>query len=589
MAPWLLKYPWYSSSRAPSIFGVANGKQNIREFEVLLALCKAAPSLQSSTDAEKLALQLSPYMLEAHTQTFIPSPFFRQIEPSPNEALSYNLTTALLCLGLNHSDLKDVILEKLWSFLDRCAYVTSSMTPSHPVGEEIDGDDFDAADDALRPATVTLSILGFLDAAASYANFWTATERLHLIERVKSIFSENFMSSVEVAFSALRNSNSGEKHIRDWKRCVRHYAAIGRPLGAMLLQRSFMWLLVASSSLLLASIERLHGNDILDLLMAGQGDVLTLNSDITFKTVETMADFATEEMALLEGEADYVRMGSAWQQRLAFAVKAAALTSYLNCAMLNEDAADAAVLMAWLEDTLADRIQMADEMLASVVLRCMALMSKLSPKLAPDVSRLLPRFIVQGGPRRSTVAVAATCLAYVLKLLSPDALITTLWTLGNVLSPGSDSDTTAVSMISLANGGSSQPNGASTIYANKQATGSAISLEISGEEETAAVHGNIVQAICGVASNCDDDEIIALAQSMLLQKIHLFTSAPSSDARIITETAKLALRGGQLEFRSLLKLYAKLSHDAVVENNTTLAESVSLSSSLIFFITNIDR
>lgn len=446
---------------------------------------------------------------------------------------------------------------------------------SSPSGVIVENGSSGEVEDAIHVATITISLLGFLDAAATYANFWSAPERLSLIERVKAIFSERFLVAVETAFSTIRNSHFQNNHVKEWKRYSRHYAAIGRPLGAMLLQRSYMWLLVAGSSLLVADISVLRGSDILDLLMSGTGITRPSSShgEVDFATIETMADIAADEMSLLEDGADYLRLGSAWQQRLAFSVKAGALTSYLNCALLNEDAADADVLMTWLEDTLADSVQMADETLASVVLRSMALISKLSPGFAPNVSRLLPRFIVQGGPRGQTVCIASSCLAYVLQILSQDAVITTLYTLGNVLSSG-----VASAERALAGGITGDLLGVdgsanSAFYTGKHSTGSSISLTITGEEETSVVYGNVVQAICGIAKSCNDPKITALAQSMLLQKIDKVSR--SIDARIITETTELALSGGPLEFRSLLKLYARISEEGVMKNNEILLAAVS--------------
>ena len=516
--------------------------------------------------------QLSPYVLEAHTQVFVQSPFFREIEPSPIEALSYNLTTALLSLGINHEFLRESVYDKLWSYLDHCLDVAESGASKQVVGSE-NGSPAEV-EEAIHIATISISILGFLDAAATYANFWTASERLALIERAKTIFSEGFLVAVETAFSTIRNSRFENSIVKEWKRYVRHYAAIGRPLGAMLLQRSFMWLLVAGSSLLVADIDVLRGSDILDLLMSGTGvsrPTSPRTGEVDFATIETMADIAADEMSLLEDGADYLRLGSAWQQRLAFSVKAGALTSYLNCALLNEDAVDADILMSWLENTLADPVQMADETLASVVLRSMALISKLSPEFAPNVSRLLPRFIVQGGPRGQTVSVASTCLAYVLQILSQDAIITTLYTLGNVLSSGANAERALAGGINGDLGTDGSAN--STFYTGKQSTGSSISLTISGEEETSVVYGNVVQAICGIAYSCNDPKITALAQSMLMQKINKVNR--TIDARIITETTGLALSGGPLEFRGLLKLYARISHEGVVQNNEVLSVAVS--------------
>lgn len=473
---------------------------------------------------------------------------------------------------MNHEFLRDVVSESLWAYLDHCSNAAESV--SSPSGVISENGSSGEVEEAIHVATVTISILGFLDAAATYANFWNAPERLALIERVKSIFSEAFLVAVETAFSTIRNSHFQYSHVKEWKRYLRHYAAIGRPLGAMLLQRSFMWLLVAGSSLLVADISVLRGSDILDLLMSGTGISRPSSryGEVDFATIETMADIAADEMSLLDDGADYLRLGSAWQQRLAFSVKAGALTSYLNCALLNEDAADADTLMTWLEDTLADSVQMADETLASVVLKSMALISKLSPAFAPNVSRLLPRFIVQGGPRGQTVSIASTCLAYVLQILSQDAVITTLYTLGNVLSSGASAERALASVITgdlIGLDGSAN----SVFYTGKHSTGSSISLTLSGEEETSVVYGNVVQAICGIAKSCNEPKITALAQSMLLQKIDKVSR--SIDARIITEATKLALSGGPLEFRSLLKLYARISQEGVMKNNEVLLAAVS--------------
>jgi phosphatidylinositol 4-kinase A len=227
--------------------------------------------------------------------------------------------------------------------------------------------------------------------------------------------------------------------------------------------------------------------------------------------------------------------------------------------------------MVWLENTMADPVQMADETLANVVLRAMALISKLSPGFASNISRLLPRFIVQGGSRGRIISTASACLAFVLQILSQDAIITTLYTLGNVLSSSSNAERALLGGINGDLTMDSTLN--STFYSGKESTGSFISLIISGEEETSAVYENVIQAICGIASGCKDPKITVLAQSMLLQKITKVSKAV--DAHIITEAAGLALNGGSLEFRGLLKLYARLTHDGVIQNNEVLLAAVS--------------
>jgi phosphatidylinositol 4-kinase len=267
----------------------------------------------------------------------------------------------------------------------------------------------------------------------------------------------------------------------------------------------------------------------------------------------------------LESSADFDSLSPA-KQRLAFSVKACALIGYLNACTLNVDAADGEVLMAWLEDALGDAAGMADDELAAVVLKSLALLCRVSPSFAITVSRLLPRFIVQSGAKSELVAVASKSLAFVLQRLSKDAVITTLYTLGNVLGSGNDRP--------LTNGaGATDGYDPSHVYGGRHSTGSSISLQISGDEESSIVQGNVVQAICEIATASKDEKITGLAQSMLAQKIVKLSSP--LDARIITGAATLSLGGGQAEFRYLLKRYAAVAHDAVMEGRDGILQAVS--------------
>ena len=497
-----------------------------------------------------------------------PSPFLRSLEPSPIEALTYSLLTAVLAIGIKHDSLHHIVLKNTTGYLYSCLEAVNSIstadhhnaTPQHDT----------SARETFKVAAISVSILGFLEAAAIYVHFYTVAERLELLGLLRQILTEGFLVAVEGAFSSIRTSNTASDVVGEWKQYTRRYAVSGRPLGAMLLQRGFMRLLVSCSSLQVSSVDDLQKSDILDILMASQlpDDNERLDADSSLQ--EIMADVAIEELHLLEDGSDYLQLGSAWQQRLAFTVKAYALTVFLNCMVVDEDLADADVLMTWLEDTMTDPVQMADDTLASVVLKSMAVVAKTSPAIASSLSRSLPRFIVRGGLRGPTVAVAARCLAFILQLLSQDAVITGLYSLGNVLTVGSANDRAIGAAVLPDSSLSGQRN---TTRYTQQSTGSAISLGLGGEQETSAVYCNVVCAIVNIASICKDEKIAALAQSMLLQKLGKVSLAV--DAQIVTETASLATSGGQLEFRSLLKLYSRFGHVSAVQENNTLQEAVS--------------
>lgn len=497
----------------------------------------------------------------------MPSPFFKKVEPSPQEALSLNVTAALLSLGSNFDDLEEVVSDSIWACLNAFTRAVEAVTPP-PTEEAHDP----SLEEAIRTATIVVSLLGFLDAASAQADFWKAGGRLALIQKVRGLISESFLIAAETALSTIRNAHSADRQTKEWKRYLRHYSAAGRPLGAMLLQRSFMWLLVAGTSLLVTEAPLLRSTHVLDLLMSMSatsdlGPASPRNRDANIRSLDVYATMAWDQMNYLDASADFVKLGSSWQQSLAFGVKSAAIISYLNCALLHEEAADVDVLMTWLEEVLSDPVQMADETLASVVLRSTALACRINSALASSVSRLLPRFIVQASPESNAISVASKSLSFVLQKLSPDAVITTLYTLGNVLSPGSNK--------ALTNGTNGEAHlNNSELYPQRHSNRSSISLQVDDEEETAAVWGNVIQAVCGIAAACNDEKVTALAQSMLMQKVEKVNH--SVDIQVVTGAAVLALKGSQLDFRSLLKNYARLSHEGVVEGKQFLLDAVSV-------------
>jgi phosphatidylinositol 4-kinase len=554
---------------------LAHSPINPAELDVLFALCKAAPLLDNVETAGRLLKQLSPYLREAPTQAISPSPFLRSIEPSPWEAVTYDLSSAVLAIGMRHQDLHDHVIDCTTAYLRTCLRTVNSASVKRPRSDST-GDG--AIEETLETAAVSVSLLGFLEAISLYTDFYNISERLDIVNLLRQILDENLMVSVEGVFSSIRTSECSNRALVDWKSYTKRYAAAGRPLGAMLLQRGFMRFLVSCSSLHISTREQLRRTDIFEVLTSDEQCFQQEHHEARTGLLEVLTEVASESMRLLEDGSDYLQLGSAWQQQLAFAVKAYTLHVFLNCMVADEEIADVDLLMSWLEDTMADPVQMADNTLACVVLKSLAVIARFSPAIASNLARSLPRFVVQGGIKGETINVAARSLTFILRMLSQDAVITGLYSLGNVLSARSGTD--------RAIGTSELPNG--TVHSSKttgpysqNSPGSAISLDLSGEEETAAAYGNIVRAIVSMATICQDDKITALAQSMLLQKLGRVSLVV--DLYIITETAKLATVGGPIEFRSLLKLYTRLGHDAVARGNSTLLESVSLAEPCGYF------
>lgn len=550
-------------TKALHVFAVP---MTVRELEVLVALCKAAPLVHTVSDAAKLLTQLGPYASEAHRQSLKASVLNQHFPPW--ETLSYELTRAVLALGLHHPSLRsqaiariDQTIESLTDSAEKAAWMLSQTDNATEI---------DIAEKALPAIQLTASLLGFLEATAKYVQIWSPGERVIVLQKLRYLLSEKFMVSLEGALSAVRNVRHPTKVLKDWKRWVRHYATKTRPLGAMLLQHAFMRVVEASVVSLVAVSEAPTGRSYLDTLLLRTPLVDRTLIYATADVLENITELIAEEISLLEADADYLQVSSAWQQRLALEVKASSIRSFLCCSLIDEEISDVDVLMSWLDAITADPIQMADDGLGQTVLKCMAILARTSPSIAASLSRSLPRIIVQGKMTPQTGTLAGQCLAKVLTGLSQDVIISSLYSLGNVLSASGNEKRNGLSPFF---DGTGSINQSSAPYISHHPTGSTISLDVTDEEETISVYGSVIEATVAIATACHDEKMTALVISMLVQKIGRIS--PAVDARIITEMAAVGLCGGPNELRALLRLYARIAGEATFQKSSVMLGAVT--------------
>ena len=419
-------------------------------------------------------------------------------------------------------------------------------------------------------ASLSVSLLGFLRGASTFTVFWDTSELLAVTDILRNIFIEEVLIQTEGIFSSIRTSEHKSAQQKEWKGFVKRYAAAGRPLGAILLQHAFLQFLTSASALQLLPASILQRQEALDALMSLKAQPVVEASEDTAILIKVISDIAVDQIHLLKEGADYLQLGSAWQQRLGFSLKASTLITFLICSIVDEEIADFDVLVSWLDETIADPVQMADDDLADVVLRIMTITARLSPEVAVSLSRSLPRFIVQGGIKGKTVEVVASSLTSILRHLSQDAIITSLYSLGNVLSAGSKGDQrNGIAQTHKVNG----HVGRNLEDYNQHAAGSAISLDLDADDDPGLAYSNIIRAVVLMATSCRDEKIAALALSMLLQKLGRINSAV--DIHIISETATLAVQGTSAELKSLLKLHSRLSHEGVLQNNNATLTAIA--------------
>ncbi|KAK2880029.1 hypothetical protein FQN49_000635 [Arthroderma sp. PD_2] len=550
--------------RLPPVAHRLAAPQGFRELDVLLALCKAAGSVQRADHAAKLVSLLAGCLPTIHTLPIQSSPFLHAYRPSPWEILTHDVVAALLSLGSRHKSLQDDVHEAIDEYLENCHQATERLPAffdAEGTGIHVD------SHEATEVASLMVSLVGFLKGSAEFPHFWSPLDRLAIMKQLHIILSERFLVAVETISSSIRNSRSPDPLLHDWRRYTRQYAADGRPLGSMLLQQAFMGFLKSCTS----PIER-DGDPISDdtlLSRYSDGGYVVKTSDRGMNAlVKYAAEIASDQIHLLEEGSDYLQVSSAWQQRLAFAVKACSIMCSINCIMVDEDSVDLDLLFTSLENTIMDTEQMVNRELATVVLKAAVILARLSRGSATGLTRSLLRFIVQNGQSSPVVALAAQCLAQNLRLLSQDTIIGTLYSLGNVLSSGPAADKTATTLAA-------EPG---TAYSHSieprphPTNESFLSLAIDGEGDSSITARNVVHAIVTIATSSEDSKIVALAQSMLVQKIGKVNVVV--DAYIIQETAALSLKSEPAEFHLLLKFYSRLLRDTFAQGNNLMIEAI---------------
>lgn len=471
--------------------------------------------------------------------------------------------------------MRQAVLDSVDEYLGNCNEAINALvaaTLSHP-GEDALGH----AHETVNILAMSVSIVGFLEAAAKFSSFWSATEKLRIVDQIRSMLSDGFMVAVETASSTVRSADISVTALRDWRRYARRYTTDGRPIGAMLLQEAYMRFIKSCVTSLIGA-QNMSDDELLDDYVDGVG-IARSHDKAEIALINRLTGIITDVIQLLEDGSDYLQVGSPWQQRLAFSVKSLALMGYLNCIIISEDTANTDDFLTWLEDTLVDTNQMSYVELATTALKSITIISRLSINSASSGSRSLLRFIVEGGMHAGSIGpVAAQCLSQILGVLSQDSVITTLYSLGNVLSPGSGTDQP------YPNQGNGEATGLTVTQFSRIRNGSIASLSVD-ETEDSSTYRSIVHAIITIATSCRDEKISALAQSMLLQKISKVSTAV--DACIIKETAALSMTTAQAEFQLLLKFYDRAFRNGIAKGYGNVVSAVL--SAMTYLSTYLER
>lgn len=540
---------------------------------MLVALCRTAPSISNPIQASTLLEHLAPYASECSSQAISSSPAFRDLASSPWEVLTKSIFHAQLQIGIRHSAFRQAVAHDISAYLKNAAQAATKFSRAD-FGESSQADRATKNRIIWSLVALATSLLGFLEAAKDGAAFWSPDGRLDILSQLQSILSEGFLVATEAACSAVRNSRASGSTMKDLRTFFHQYDRSGRPIGSLLIRHAFSAISERCAALMVVSEELLARQPVLSALLSHTR--LSSSHRLHMGLLEKILDISVSEISSVDEGSDYLRLGPTWQQQRAQALKASCLTSYLCCTLIDPVAAEDDVLLVWLEKIISDPMQLADETLGSSALRCLARLAVSTEGVAPSLSRSLPRIIVQRSLPHTVAVTAAQSLLYVLRLLSQDSVVTTLWGLGNSISANPDEPHMSYNPLD-------ENGGADAVAMNGTAGPQMSSVSLvptsDGSGKTAANHHNVILTIVTIAQGYNDQKITALAMSLLIQKMGRVS--PAVDLKVISEASLLSPKTQVPQFKALLRAYTRITHDAIVQGNEALLTTVGNSLSHI--------
>ncbi|KAK9448292.1 uncharacterized protein V1518DRAFT_418558 [Limtongia smithiae] len=516
-----------------------------KELEVLLALADSVQQLTDASYSVKLLDQLGLYLVESYHQQLASTAFTRVMTPSPWEVLTLKLTLAIIDIGEKFTELRDLAGGYINSYLENIKTAVSD--------ESIQRDN-------AQMFPLTFSLQGFLSAILDRTVYHNSPDiQMKLIVSLHDIFYSNYSLHLEQCVSAMLSVDNSNASDRVWTEYRAKYKAAGQILGPGLVRLRYIETLRHIAGLYLFPStfkENKATNSYLDALIDGKRLEQSPN-ELQAKAIKLCCDMAVDEITTLEEGTDYADISSPRQRRLVFAIKASSLE--VLCIATLFDLYDVADLMKFIARCLDDEDQIIDETLIIRILKIMSLLCRLDSDIGGSLTRIFPRLIVRYGATQSTIQVGTVCVAYALQFLSEDAVISTLYTMANVIVgiPDVQSDT---------------QRSRSRQLERVTSMGSSISLLSRSEEEKSIIFENVIHALALVVEHYGDNKITALAVSVLSQKIGRVNSF--IDRCIVTGLVNLALSGTEKEFRYILKFYSRLISEAIAKGDVEMKDAI---------------
>jgi hypothetical protein len=418
-----------------------------------------------------------------------------------------------------------------------------------------------------------LCLIGSCEAAIISLRSGTPNFVSRLLTTIQPLAEEQLLIGVESLLSTLtatnprlssltttnsrKSSSASAQHLHDAQlhyllRVSARYTLSGQPLGALVIQRQFLRLF---EYVCYVSCPSSTGETGTYLPLKGFKQRYSILGASTLKSISTLT---SSRLASIDASADFLKLKTSLHQDLSLSLKAISIRLASICFIAGLD--DPA-LPGILKSIIIDPTQMRHEDLGMATFDTIAAVSMNCHDHTGDLNRSLRNYIVHNHGSYSSsarVSVAATRLTWCLAAISKDRVVSTLYSLVNVLgsSGGSERATplrpkTALSMMN---------------FDQHTVASSTISLSLKTEDQKQEVYANVIEAIAEMVCELRDEKIAELMISLLGQKFGRVNEGV--DKSLIWGTSKIASIVNEKDFRRILKLHTKARVDPATASET---------------------
>lgn len=535
-------------------------EMSIQEFEILVALCESTKhDMKFPRQAEMLLHQIKLHLLELPHQKFQSQVLKRFVKPTPWTLLATNLTLAAINLAFKFDS----------QFFDQAIDVLHDFVRTFFNNKSLEHSDY-------------LTLCGVIESLIKNPKVLTASPAGSKIFTTLDTCVDNFefLNEVEIYLSLIFRSDNV------------HELAYLLEVEDDIVEFSPIYYIKQISRLMYSMLNHILNNEsspLLDfLLLKIYNDVDTDSprfdvQESHMKMIKTLTDLALQKMEFLDRGESFIVYSTYNRLKLGYVAKSYCL-QIIGCGMFTDNM-DIAICRKLFKNCLSIYDVMLDSDLGYSVIQLGSLLMFKDESIGSSLTRAFTALVANPMFNNEYCAKASKSVGLASKVLSQDAVITTIYALTNLLFVNHDvrgnaRRNTLSKKVSTPNIGSGNlsANGSVNGSTNGSVNGSGhitrthSSASLIDDNEYLQVCDNAIIAISSIVERCNDESVSTLAVTILSQKTARLDSVIGP--KLLKGLVLCAPCLPEKEFLILNKLINKLSLDAINSGNQNLLASL---------------